>query len=494
MAAALARFASNKTGVFLKAADALPLLPTEARDEMRRLLTGIELTTSNFQLADDIGCVEFSTPRNKKFLNEQISQLRLLHETKQRWCDLSIFCLTHPKIPAATLKRFMDMPDTTSAARGVMMANPNLDQGGGRVPERLLAAYAAGVCVRGDLAQPYIQKIALEYISDGGQPFHSLVTTALCKRGDLPEELAAVLSRNPSRNDFANLCLTDGYNRFSARKENRFYNIDKVGQFGFSPYLSGQEVVDTAEELCSQRTSVVADFIAPALGALICHPNAPEGFVREMLLKNKIPQSRMRDARMRDTAIRQQSPHSELILRFLSQPGTDLAVLTDLASIRVSSASSLLEVFHRLPDTPANSDSSLEIISHPNFPWENISHTRVLAACDNSVRLEMYAAMALSVPHANLLARDTENIAVAALFSPHVSARRLEALAAAHPGLAPYAACHPNGAGIDVSKYAGPDKASEVAFFRGKFSDVELAGRTECTVRNPAIPARIIVE
>ena len=79
---------------------------------------------------------------------------------------------------------------------------------------------------------------------------------------------------------------------------------------------------------------------------------------------------------------------------------------------------------------------------------------------------------------------DSAPLTPEAVFSPRISARRLEELAASRPRLAALCAMHPNGADIQIPNT--DPKAAIVRDFQAKFSPVALAGKAVGAAPSPA--------
>lgn len=462
MVAALARFALNKSAVSRGTLDVMESLPAEARDDMRRLLTGFRLSSANFAWASKLGILEFETSYNRQFLIEEYPRL-LRAEAHQKSIDgMSVFELTNPAIPSPVLGRWMKAPGTTRFAQIVMSANPKCP----KVRETAIAshempAFAEALCFHGDLTKIGVKNAIAKHVLGR---FSQHAVAALCGRQELPEAFAAALLEKAVGDDYSRLGRTDGYKLFAAKAAVKF--DFKKEPVILPPDLSTEQLSDLFSAQMAKRANWPAT-IGSGMAALATHPNATERLVKAAMALGVVR------AHLCAQAISNQSPHAELIIRDLAEEKPPRAMITDLADIQCASPSGLLEAFQFACDA-GQGENAMALIAHPKFPMHDVDEKELIASCDNSLRGEMYSAMCLSMPGLNLLDRDTSNFAVPALFSAQTSGVRLEKLAAKHPELVAMAACHPNGVDIDVSD---SDRAEEVEQFRDKFRSISLAGK-----------------
>lgn len=117
------------------------------------------------------------------------------------------------------------------------------------------------------------------------------------------------------------------------------------------------------------------------------------------------------------------------------------------------------------------------ILCHPNFPWQKSDQDKILAATNIAIVDVVFAARHL---HRHITGdafpeQRMSGFPGASLFSPSISAVRLEKIVAEHPEQAAMAACHPNGGDIEVKD---EHLRTIVERFRDKFQAPSLAGKT----------------
>lgn len=385
--------------------------------------------------------------------------------------------LSMPFLDKESLLSLYHSSETSDIAKMAMADNPDMPTGIrlNHPMRQAVASYMIAVAKYGNLGQEdtvaEIAKAARGLVFK--QDINFEIAEALLRRDRLPEKIVLALDESLGQQTHNVLASKPYYRDF----------VPKPGSGELARIITRRNVklgadIDEAT-LCDVYKLIDAPdwrniYLTPDTGraAVACHPNAPKHLMVNALSSVDV---RLHLAQNPMLASR---PHAEMAVREICGAAKKTSHMHRLSSLMAAipdcSAGGLVWALER---GTARRSSFVPIISHRNFPWKRYQIKDIVGFVPGG---QFEAAMAIMNLNGKLDENDTAALldgkhSHAALFSPSLSARRLDALAVKRPELAAVCAMHPNGG--DIVLPLGDPSERIVASFRDKFHVAALSGR-----------------
>jgi len=467
-------------------------LDESERADIRKLMDGVPCCEKNLSRLLEIGIIKSISINSPAF--PILKQLAKLSTSVLKHKNKTNTILAHPAIDAEAVTALRVVAIATATARRVLAVNPN-------APEE--------VQIKATQSSPMFDQ-ALALAKYGNQKIHSVyramkqlielggfsdietrqIHRALAGRPDLHETLIRSLDIRICQADRAPLEKCANYRKAVLRPDVK--NFERA--FGENSLKLGEDVDEQTigkiyDAINSNQAKQLGVASEVAMAAIAIHPNCPKRVLDSILadgqvkkhigLKGHITEST--NAEKIITEVVTSGTSSPASARFLariktcSEPGLklvmDYVTKKDRKVIVMTGNGSALGL------DPERHTDAAAIMSHPNFPWKayspeeiaDISHPPHMTSIAVSLHLTggQMAKEILPLLH---LANP-----IAAVFSPGVSAHRLERIATENPDIAPLCAMHPNGDSIQIQD--STQKAT-VEEFKRRLPSVSLSGKS----------------
>lgn len=444
------------------------------KSHVRELMKGQDFNEWNTTKLMECGM--WQVEGDKTNIEEVLLGIAGLHGLAADFFGVKIVELANPIIPAETLIHLMESPDTTLPAAACIAANPNFPKDE-RYPivGTIEWVHTLALAKHGDLTDPKVITNLELNITDPDTPRKGWVDTArrwLCEREELPEELAAQLFLAADAQTFESLAKTRGHRAIMQKElaQREATGLPPISTYSQSdlhyltPDMDAKTLqgiyTDLREKENNNRNPAWRQFAAMTAA----HPNAPTSLMEQAIQDDEIVGD------LENAVLGMKSPLAETTLIALMMRNGQ-ALYESFAQIECSSTtlgkifdeccSKKTETFTKDEDKDAVLNAScLKLASHPNFPWEKYTFSKMILSVSPDDVGVLTCLMALRSRYPELDNIHESEHAAAALFKEKTSALRLKKIAAQDESLAPLVAMHPNG--IDYRE-AQPDNIKRFA-------------------------------
>lgn len=382
---------------------------------------------------------------------------------------LDVIDMASPILTEGAIMALLQTPNMTLTARSLLHSNENCPPELVVAPPVAISPLLALAAARyGDMSNIKTVRLIESTLFASAHPHRKPAMAALLSRPTLTKLAASIADKYVTDAEHILLSQHEGYLEHTREKygERGVVPADIVASGGgtkLPPNIAATNLENLYFNL--ERSDGITD-VSHARALIALHPNAGTALVERALGNPAVKNYLL------ELTEGCESPHAEWVIRLKGERRNLQPMF--IATLKSATPESLLWAAKQIASDLEDEDLK-PTLTHPNFPWHEADAEKLFFQSNLGHQAGAVAAARWLRGAPGCHNKQMEQYPGSVLFSPNISAVRLEKLVAKHPKQAAWAACHPNGQDIAVKD----EHSSAIAtMFRAKFQAPSLAGKS----------------